>query len=118
MKSPSDNNANAILLLDDEFDIMTTFTLGLEQQGFHVVGFTEPLLALDDFKINSEQYRLVISYFQDAGNEWISIHPKSQGSKTASKSILYIRLLKSMILNLEENYRSSRWMNLFTNLFR
>ena len=61
MKSPSYNNANAILLLDDEFDIMTTFTLGLEQQGFHVVGFTEPLLALDHFKINSEQYRLVIS---------------------------------------------------------
>jgi YesN/AraC family two-component response regulator len=61
MKSPSYYNANAILLLDDEFDVMTTFTLGLEVQGFHVVGFTEPLLALDHFKINSEQYGLVIS---------------------------------------------------------
>jgi DNA-binding response OmpR family regulator len=49
------------LLLDDEFDIMTMFTLGLGQQGFHVVGFTEPLLALEHFHINSEQYGLVIS---------------------------------------------------------
>ena len=54
-------NTNAILLLDDEFDIMTTFTQALEQEGFLVVGFTEPLLALDDFRINSDRYGLVIS---------------------------------------------------------
>jgi DNA-binding NtrC family response regulator len=53
--------SNAILLLDDELDIMTTFTLGLERQGFHVVGFMEPLLALNHFHIYSEQYGLVIS---------------------------------------------------------
>ena len=53
--------ANAILLLDDEFDIMITFTLALEQQGFLVVGFTEPLLALADFHNNSDRYGLVIS---------------------------------------------------------
>ena len=41
------HNAGAILLLDDEFDIMSIFTLALERQGFHVIGFTEPLLALD-----------------------------------------------------------------------
>ena len=61
MKSPSCCNGNSILLVDDEFDIMTTFTWGLEQQGFHVVGFTEPLLALNHFQINSKQYGLVIS---------------------------------------------------------
>jgi hypothetical protein len=42
MTSPQ--NADAILMLDDEFDIMSIFTLALEQQGFHVIGFTEPLL--------------------------------------------------------------------------
>src|SRR5215471_8836719 len=52
---------DAILLLDDEFDIMTIFTQALKQQGFLVVGFTEPLLALDDFHINSDRYGLVIS---------------------------------------------------------
>jgi response regulator RpfG family c-di-GMP phosphodiesterase len=57
----SSQNTDTILMLDDEFDIMNIFTLALEQQGFHVVGFTEPLLALEHFQENSEQYGLVIS---------------------------------------------------------
>jgi DNA-binding response OmpR family regulator len=61
MKSSSDCNANAILLFDDEFDITFSFKQGLEDKGFHVFGFTEPLLALDHFQMNSEQYGLVIS---------------------------------------------------------
>ena len=54
-------NTNAILLVDDEFDIVTVFTQALKEQGFPVVGFTEPLLALNDFHMNSERYGLVIS---------------------------------------------------------
>ena len=61
MKSLSDCNTNAILLLDDEFDITFSFKQGLEDKGYHVFGFTEPLLALDHFQMNSEQYCLVIS---------------------------------------------------------
>jgi DNA-binding NtrC family response regulator len=49
------------LILDDEFDIMNMFTLALEHRGFHVIGFTEPILALDNFKKNSERYWLVVS---------------------------------------------------------
>jgi response regulator RpfG family c-di-GMP phosphodiesterase len=58
MTSPQ---TNAILMLDDEFDIMSIFTLALEQQGFHVIGFTEPLLALDHFQKNSDLYWLIVS---------------------------------------------------------
>lgn len=61
MKSPSDCDANAILILDDEFDITFSFKQGLEDKGFRVFGFTEPLLALDHFQMNSERYGLVIS---------------------------------------------------------
>ena len=61
MKSPSDCNTNAILLLDDEFDITFSFKQGLEDKGYHVFGFTEPLLALDHFQMNSERSCLVIS---------------------------------------------------------
>jgi hypothetical protein len=46
MKSPSDCNTNAILLLDDEFDITFSFKQGLEDKGYRVFGFIEPLLAL------------------------------------------------------------------------
>jgi DNA-binding response OmpR family regulator len=55
------HNADAILMLDAEFDIMSIFTLALERQGFHVIGFTEPLLALDHFLKNSYLYWLVIA---------------------------------------------------------
>jgi DNA-binding NtrC family response regulator len=61
MKSPSNCIANAVLILDDEFDITLSFKTGLEDKGFHVFGFTDPLLALDHFQMNSEQYGLVIS---------------------------------------------------------
>jgi DNA-binding NtrC family response regulator len=61
MKSQSDCSANAILLLDDEFDITFSFKQGLEDKGYNVFGFTDPLLALDHFQMNSERYGLVIS---------------------------------------------------------
>ena len=46
-------------MLDDEFDIMSIFIQALEQQGFHVIGFTEPLL-VQDLK-NSYLYWRVVS---------------------------------------------------------
>jgi DNA-binding response OmpR family regulator len=55
------HNADSILMLDDEFDIMSIFTLALQRQGYHVIGFTEPMLALDHFQKNSERYWLVVA---------------------------------------------------------
>jgi len=43
-------NIGAILMLDDELDIVNIFTRALQQQGFRVIGFTEPMLALDHFQ--------------------------------------------------------------------
>jgi DNA-binding response OmpR family regulator len=54
-------NADAILMLDDELDVMNLFTLALEQRGFQVIGFTEPMLALDHFQKNSDRYWLVVA---------------------------------------------------------
>ena len=55
------HNAGSVLMLDDEYDIMSILILALERQGFHVIGFTEPLLALDHFQKNSERYWLVVA---------------------------------------------------------
>ena len=60
LKAPF-NNSITILLLDDEFDITTVLKQGLEKHGFQVFGFTDPLLALEHFQINSKRYGLVIS---------------------------------------------------------
>ena len=50
-----------ILALDDDFDVINIFRLGLEKYGLNVFGFTDPLLALEHFKINRERYAIVVS---------------------------------------------------------
>jgi DNA-binding NtrC family response regulator len=52
---------NSIILVDDELDIAMVLEQGLERLGFRVFGLTDPLLALEHFQINSDQYGLVIS---------------------------------------------------------
>ncbi len=41
-----------IWIVDDEFDIISIFKQALKKKGFHVFGFTDPLLALEHFQIN------------------------------------------------------------------
>jgi DNA-binding NtrC family response regulator len=50
-----------ILIVNDEFDIISIFRQGLMKKGFSVFGFTDPLLALEHFQLNQEKYGLVIS---------------------------------------------------------
>jgi response regulator RpfG family c-di-GMP phosphodiesterase len=50
-----------ILALDDDFDVVNVFRLGLEKYNLKVFGFTDPLLALEHFKINSSNYEIVVS---------------------------------------------------------
>lgn len=52
----------SILVLDDEFDIVNVIKLGLNKtNNLKVYGFTDPLLALEHFKLNAAEYELVIS---------------------------------------------------------
>jgi CheY-like chemotaxis protein len=49
------------LALDDDFDIIVIIKSVLQKQGFVVFAFTDPYLALEHFKINANDYGLVIS---------------------------------------------------------
>ena len=51
----------SILVLDDDFDISNLLKISLMKQGYSVFGFTDPLLALEHFKINHSTYSLVIT---------------------------------------------------------
>lgn len=52
----------SILVLDDDPDIGNIFKLGLQKKfAYNVFAFTDPFLALEHFKLNSEIYGLVIS---------------------------------------------------------
>src|SRR5919198_4064797 len=46
------NNTNRILLVDDEPDISLVYRMVLKGEGFKVDSFTDPLLALSNFKPN------------------------------------------------------------------
>jgi len=76
-----------MLLLDDDFDITTVLKQGLEKRGFQVFGFTDPLLALEHFQLNSGQYGLVVSDLRMPamnGYEFV----KGQRNKANSQSVL------------------------------
>lgn len=52
----------SILILDDDYDIGNIFKLGLQRRfDSEVFAFTDPLLALEHFNMNSERCGLVIS---------------------------------------------------------
>jgi CheY-like chemotaxis protein len=53
--------SKSILALDDDFDIIVIIKSVLQRQGFVVFAFTDPYLALEHFKINANDYGLVIS---------------------------------------------------------
>lgn len=55
------SSARSILVVDDELDIVLIFKQALSRQGYTVFGFTDPLLALEHFKLNSSDYGLVIT---------------------------------------------------------
>jgi DNA-binding NtrC family response regulator len=60
-KASSFEKVVTILILDDEFDLVTILKQGLERRGVRVFSFTDPFLALEHFKINAPNCDLVIS---------------------------------------------------------
>jgi DNA-binding response OmpR family regulator len=50
----------SILVIDDEFDIVNPIKHSLQRQGFNAYGFTDPLLALEHFKNNSNSIDLIL----------------------------------------------------------
>ncbi|HZA62310.1 MAG TPA: hypothetical protein VE573_05520 [Nitrososphaeraceae archaeon] len=56
--------------MDDEPDNTSIFSMGLEDGGFKVEAFTDPLLALSRFKSLRKKYDLLILY-KNARHEWL-----------------------------------------------
>ena len=55
------NKSITILALDDDFDILSYIRQFLQKHSFKVFGFTDPLLALEHFKINCNIYDIILS---------------------------------------------------------
>jgi response regulator RpfG family c-di-GMP phosphodiesterase len=54
-----------VAVVDDEQDLVCLFRDALSQvSGVQVFGFTEPMLALQHFKVNQSNYRIIISDYR------------------------------------------------------
>jgi DNA-binding response OmpR family regulator len=53
-------NRRILLIVDDEPDITLPFSVGLEDNGFVVDAFNDPLLALEAFKERKKSYALAL----------------------------------------------------------
>ena len=57
-------NNQSVLVVDDELDIVEPIKLWLQKRGLEVQGFTDPLLALEYFKKNSNSVDIVLSHIR------------------------------------------------------
>ena len=60
LRKPSASFYKTILVLDDELEIVSLIKHFLQRHGYHVFGFTNPMLAIEHFILNSRNYSLII----------------------------------------------------------
>ena len=51
----------SVLLIDDDTDILTTLKHSLGQAGMHTFAFTNPMLAVEHFRRNANNYDIVVT---------------------------------------------------------
>jgi DNA-binding NtrC family response regulator len=65
--------AGVIGVIDDEWDIVQLYRDVLLASGFSVYAFTNPLIALEHFRVNSNSYVLIISDLRMPGMDGIGL---------------------------------------------
>lgn len=85
MAQSANKNHKLILALDDEFDIVAIIKQGLKRYGLKVYGFTDPILALEHFKVNARDYFLVISDLRMPGMNGFEFIKKAKEIKPEIK---------------------------------
>jgi DNA-binding NtrC family response regulator len=61
LSDTNDNNRSSILVVDDDPGIPTLIKQSLTKNGFKVSAFTDPIMALEDFKINCKTCGVILS---------------------------------------------------------
>jgi DNA-binding NtrC family response regulator len=78
----------SILIVDDEFDIVTLIEASLQKHGFDTLAFTDPLLAFEHFQNNSKDFALVISDIRMPSMNGYELIRKIKAERPAIKTIL------------------------------
>ena len=66
-------SAHSIIIVDDELELATLFQEFLRKEGYDVVSFTDPLLALEYFKETADKHSLIITDLRMPGISGIDL---------------------------------------------
>ncbi|MFL6395308.1 MAG: response regulator [Nitrososphaeraceae archaeon] len=94
------NNSNSrrsrILLVDDDVDITTSLKIGLEDNGFVVDAFNDPLLALSNFKPGI--YDLLLFDIRMPQLSGFDLYDKIKKKKTITKIVRSVISLHMILI--------------------
>jgi len=89
--SPLVDKTGVIGVIDDEWDIVQLYRDALLASGFSVYAFTNPLIALEHFKVNRNSYVLIISDLRMPGMDGYKLARQLRGSpRTALVPIVFL----------------------------
>ena len=87
------NSSFNILLIDDDKDILFTYSAIIKSQGFTITSFSNPYKALDDFSTtNPYLYDLVIMDIRMPGINGIKLYSKFKSYESQCKDTFYVGL--------------------------
>ena len=109
-KSTDNKKHIGAIVVDDEIDICNLTRMALQKQGFDVYGFTDPLLALEHFRMNCDSCNIVISDLRMPAMNGIEFLQNIKKVKPTTKVLLmsaftiegdpeYARLFKQTKIN-------------------
>ena len=79
-----------VLVLDDDFDLATLVKQILQKDGFkNVFAFTDPLLALEHFRINHKDYSLIMSDIRMPVMNGFQFISEARKNKPKSQDLAY-----------------------------
>ena len=62
--------SRSIIVVDDELELASLFKAFLKNEGYDVVSFTDPVLALEYYKETADKHSLIITDLENAWYMW------------------------------------------------
>ena len=102
MSSSSASPPSSIIVVDDEFDLAFLYKQFITGLGFHVVSFTDSLLAFEHFRQNIDKYCLLITDLRMPGMNGIELANKIREVNKTVKIFLVTAFATEDLENLQD----------------